>query len=139
MLALVIDGTLASDDLAHDLDVLAGATPGLRVGDAVPALGDLRAGGSEAEEEAAAGELVDRRPGHRRRRRGPRRDLQDRGAEVDLRRPRRQPGQHADHVGTVALGRPERLEAELPGRGDELERTLASRADAPITQVQSKL
>ena len=62
MLALVVDRALAGDDLAHDLDVLAGAAPGLRVGHAVPALGDLRAGGAEAEDEAPAGELVDRRP-----------------------------------------------------------------------------
>ena len=55
MLALVIDLVLAGDDLAHDFDVLAGAAPGLGVRDAVPALGDLRAGRAEAEEEAAAG------------------------------------------------------------------------------------
>ena len=111
VLALVVDRALAGDDLAHDFDVLAGAAPGLGVGHAVPALGDLRAGGAEAEEEAAAGELVDRRPGHRRRRRRARRDLEDRGAELDRRRLRRQPGEHADHVGAVGLGRPDRLEA----------------------------
>ena len=86
VLALVVDRALAGDDLAHDFDVLAGAAPGLRVGHAVPAFGDLRAGGAEAEEEAAAGEFVDRRPGHRRRGRRARRHLQDRGAEVDRRR-----------------------------------------------------
>ena len=111
VLALVLDRALAGDDLAHHFDVLAGAAPGLGVGDAVPALGDLRAGGAEAEEEAAAGELVDRRPGHRRGGGRAGRHLHDRGAEVDRRRLRRQPGEHADHVGAVGLGRPDRLEA----------------------------
>ena len=115
VLALVVDRALAGDDLAHHFDVLAGAAPGLRVGDPVPALGDLRARGPEAEEEAAAGEFVDRRPGHRRRRGRARRHLHDRRAEVDLLGLRRQPGEHADHVGAVGLGRPDRLVAEPLG------------------------
>ena len=119
VLALVLEPALAGDDLLDDLDVLAGAAPGLRVGDAVPALGDLRAGGAEAEDEAAAREGVDRDAGHRRRGRGPRRDLEDRGAELDRLGLRREVGEHADRVGAVGLGRPDRVEAgasRRPGR-----------------------
>src|SRR5260221_4096451 len=101
VLALVFELALAGDDLAHHFDVLAGAAPGLRVGNAVPAFGDLRPGGAEAEEEAAAGELVDRRPRHRGGGRRARRHLQDRGAEVDRLRLRGEPGKDADHVGAI--------------------------------------
>ena len=139
VLALVVDRALAGDDLAHDFDVLAGAAPGLRVGDAVPALGDLRAGGAEAEDEAAARELVDRRAGHRRRRRRTGGHLEDRGAELDRRRLRGQPGEHADHVGAVGLGRPDRLEAGLLGGLHDLQGLLAGRADAPVAEVQAQL
>src|SRR4051794_4458521 len=139
MLALAIDLVLAGDDLAHDFDVLTGAAPGLGVGHAVPAFGDLRAGGAEAEEEAAAGELVDRRAGHRGGGGWARRNLHDRRAELDRRRLRRQPGEHADHVGAVGLSRPDRLEACALRRLNHLEGVLAGRADAPVTEVESEL
>src|SRR5204862_7070720 len=67
VLALVVERALARNDLADDLDVLAGAAPGLRVRHAVPALGDLRARGPEPEDEPPARELVDRDAGHGRR------------------------------------------------------------------------
>src|SRR5581483_58443 len=54
VLAPVLEPALAGDDLLDDLDVLASPAPGLLVGDAVPALRDLRAGGAEAEDEAPA-------------------------------------------------------------------------------------
>ena len=139
VLALVFERPLAGDDLAHDFDVLAGATPRLGVGNPVPALGDLWAGRPEAEHEAAAGELVDRRPGHRRGRRRPGRHLHDRGAELDLRGLPGEPGEHADHVGAVGLGRPDRLVVGLLGGTHDLERVLAGGADAPVAEVQSKL
>ncbi len=109
--ALVIKRALTGDDLADDLDVLARATPRLRIGDAVPALGDLRAGRAEAEDEAAAGEVVERRAGHRCRGGRARRDLQDRGAELDRLRLRDQPGEDGDDVGAIRLRRPHGLEA----------------------------
>ena len=139
VLALVVERALAGDDLADHLDVLAGPAPGLGVGHAVPAFGDLGAGRAEAEHEAAAGELVDRRPRHRRRGRRARRDLEDRGAEVDRRRLRREPGEDADDVGAVGLGGPDRLEAGPLGRLDDLDGLLPGRADSPVSEVQSKL
>src|SRR6188474_2833949 len=139
MLALTVDRPLAGDDLAHHFDVLAGPAPGLGVGDAVPALRDLRAGGAEAEEEAAARELVDRRTRHRRRRGWPGRNLHDRRPELDRLGLRRQPGEHADHVGAVGLGRPDRLVAVALRGTDHLEGVLAGRADAPVAKVESEL
>ena len=50
-LAVVLDRLAAGDDLADDVDVLARAGQRPRVGLAVPALDDLRAGGAEAEDE----------------------------------------------------------------------------------------
>src|SRR3954451_4985442 len=139
VLALVIDRPLAGDDLPHHFDVLAGASPRLCIRHPVPALGDLGAGGAEAEEEAAAGEFVDRRPGHRRRRGRARRHLQDRRAEVDLLGPRRQPGEHADHVGAVGLGGPDRLEAHPLGGEALLRGFLAGRSEPTVTEVESEL
>ena len=112
---------------------------GFAYGHPVPALGDLRAGGAEAEEEAPAGELVDRRPGHRRRRRGAGGNLEDRGAELDRRRLRGEPGEHADHVGAVGLGGPDRLEAGRLGRLHDLDGILARRADSPVAEVEAQL
>ena len=139
VLALVVERALAGDDLAHDLDVLAGAAPGLRVGHAVPALGDLRARRAEAEDEAAAGELVDRRPGHRRGGGRAGGHLHDRGAELDRLGLRGQPGEHADHVGAVGLGHPDRFEAGLSAAQHDLEGLLAARTDAPVAEVESEL
>ena len=139
VLALVVDLALAGDDLADDFDVLAGAAPGLGVGNAVPAFGDLRPGGAEAEEEAAAGELVDRRTGHRGGCGRAGGHLHDRGAEVDRLRLPGQPGEHADHVGAVGLGRPDRLVAGGLGGANHLEGVLSGRADAPVAEVESEL
>src|SRR3954452_24524180 len=139
MLTLVVDLVLAGDDLANDFDVLAGAAPGLGVGDAVPAFGDLWTGGAEAEEEAAAGELVDRRAGHRRGRWRTSGHLHDRGAKVDRLRLPGQPGEHADHVGTIGLSRPDRLVADRLGGVDHLEGVLSGRTDAPVAKVESEL
>jgi len=49
VLSPVVDLRLAGDDLAHDFDVLASASPGLPVRDAIPAFGDLWTGGTETE------------------------------------------------------------------------------------------
>ena len=125
VLALVLERALAGDDLADDLDVLAGAAPRLRVGHAVPALGDLRARRAEAEHETAAGEHVDRRAGHRGGGGRARRHLHDRRAELDRLGLRGEPGEDGDDVGAVALGDPDRLEPVRLGRADEIDRLLA--------------
>ena len=140
VLALVVDRALAGDDLAHDFDVLAGAAPGLRVRHAVPALGDLRARRAEAEEEAAAGEFVDRGAGHRGGGGRAGGHLHDRGAEFDRRRSA--PASQAStltHVGAVGLGHPDRLVAGCLGGLDHLEGVVSRGADAPVTKVESKL
>src|SRR5262245_1618558 len=54
LLSSKLGGFLALEDLADDLDVLAGAGERLSVAHAVPALDDLRTGRSEAQDEAAA-------------------------------------------------------------------------------------
>ena len=60
MRAVVLD-RLAAQGGADDLDVLARAAERLAPRDAVPALDHLRPGGAEPEQDAAAGELVERR------------------------------------------------------------------------------
>jgi hypothetical protein len=49
---------LAREDRRDDLSVLARAGQRIAVGDAVPALDDLRPGRAEPEQEAAAGEVI---------------------------------------------------------------------------------
>ncbi len=135
VLSVMLERPLAGDDLADDLDVFACPPPRLRVGNAVPALRDLRAGGAEAEHEAASGERVQGRPGHRRSRRRPRRDLHDRRAELDPLGLRGQPAEHGDDVGAVALGDPDGVEPVRLRRPDEVDRLLALRPDSPIAEV----
>ena len=55
---------------------------------------------------------VERRRGHRGHRRGARRHLHDRGAELDALGVRHRPGERRDRVGAVGLGGPRRVEAE---------------------------
>ena len=62
-----------------------------------------------------------------------------RGAEFDRLRLGREPGEHADDVGAVGLGGPDRFEAGPLGRAHDLHRVLAGRADSPISKVQSEL
>src|SRR5262249_44412614 len=64
--------------------------------------------------------------------------LHDRRAQVDRAGLRRQPGEHADHVGAVGLGRPDRLEAGRLGGLHDLDRVVASGADAPVAEVESE-
>ena len=137
--AVVGDRALAGDDLAHDFHVLARAPPGLRVGDAVPALRDLRPRGTEAEDEAAARERVDRAAGHRCGGRRARGHLHDRGPELDRLGLGREPGQHADHVGAVGLGHPDRLVAAALRVAHDLDRVLALGADPPVAEVETQL
>ena len=137
--AVVGDRALAGDDLAHDFHVLARAPPGLRVGDAVPALRDLRPRGTEAEDEAAARERVDRAAGHRRGGRRPRGHLHDRGAEVDGAGLSGQPRRHRHDVGSIRFRHPDRLEPQPLGVADEIQRLPPPRADAPVADTHTEL
>src|SRR4029077_16978496 len=101
VLALLLEAAIAGDYLLDDLDVLARAPPGLLVGHAVPALGDLWARRTEAEDEAPPGEGVDRDPGHRGGGGLAGGDLEDRRAELDGLGLGGQIGEHADRVGAV--------------------------------------
>ena len=84
VLRAVVLERLAAQRLADDLDVLARLRERLPPRLAVPALDDLRAGGSEPEQEAAAREQVERRRGHRRVRGRAAGDLHDRAADLDV-------------------------------------------------------
>ena len=84
-LALELDA-LARERHAHDGDVLARALQLLGEALSVPALGDLRAGGADAEDHAPVGELVDRGGGHRGHGGRAAGHLEDPRAEPDLAR-----------------------------------------------------
>ena len=137
-LALELERLLASEHLADDLDVLAGASERLAVRLAVPALHDLRAGHAETEDEAALAQVVDGDGVHRRRRRRATGELHHAGAQLDRRRVRGEVGEWAERVGAPRLGRPHRVEAEalrLLGQFDEV----AGRQSAPVPPRESEL
>ena len=142
MRAVVLD-RLAAERGADDLDVLARAAERLAVRDAVPALDDLRPRGAEAEEEAAARELVERRDRHRRHRGRARRHLHDRGADPDLLGGRGDPARHRDRVRAPGLRRPDGVEAEPVGvlrhrdrRRSGRRSRAASRASSPADPMR---
>src|ERR1019366_7561340 len=83
---------------ADDGDVLTGALELLAEALTVPALGDLRSGGADAEDHAPVRELVDGGSGHRGHRRRAPGHLEDARAEADL---GRLPGEPAEHGGRV--------------------------------------
>ena len=83
-LAVELDA-FARERHAHDRDVLARALQLLGEALPVPALGDLRPGGADAEDHAPVRELVDRRGRHRGHRRRAAGHLEDARAEADLR------------------------------------------------------
>jgi hypothetical protein len=80
-LAVVLDGSVAANDGAHDLDVLTRACQRLRVRLAVPPLDDLRTRCPEAEDEAASREVIERDRRHGRGGRCAGAHLHDRRAE----------------------------------------------------------
>jgi hypothetical protein len=80
--AVVLDG-LAAEPGADDFDILPRPSERLAPGNAVPALDDLRAGRAEAEQDAAARQLVERRRRHHGHGGGAGGHLQDRGADPD--------------------------------------------------------
>jgi hypothetical protein len=106
----------AGERRSHDRDVL--TRPGQRrsVRDAVPALDDPRPADAETEPQAAARQVVDRRGGHRRGRRRPRRHLQDPRADRDRRRVRCDPRREDGRIRPPRFRHPDRLEARRPRR-----------------------
>ena len=109
----------------------------LREALAVPALGHLRPGRADPEEHPPAGDLVERRRGHRRHRRRAARHLEDRGSDLDLVRVRREPREHGRRVGAVGLRGPEGV---VPGGLrflHESELFLGRQPEPPIANVQA--
>src|SRR3954463_5371588 len=136
-LTVKLDRCFAREHLSHDLDVLARARERLAVVVAVPALRDLRPGGTEPEHEPAAGEMIEGERRHCHRRRRTRRKLTDRSAELDPRRRRTPPHERCERVGAVRLRGPHRIDRE-PLRFGERRGHVARRLRAPITEHQAK-
>ena len=121
--ALVGDRPLAAEDLAHDLDGVAGAGDGLGPRLAVPALHDLRTRQTEPDDHApGTGHGLD--GGERHRGGGGRtgRQLHHAGGELDARRERGEIPERGQRVGAVGLARPHRVVAELLDQLDPLDR-----------------
>ena len=105
----------------------------------VPPLGHLRPRGAEAEQHPTAREHVDRGRGHGGHPRAPRRNLEDRRPEPDPARARGQPGQHGGGVGTVGLGRPDRVIAEPLGLLDDGQVVGRRHAGNQVAEVHAEL
>ena len=103
----VVGHGLAGERRADDGDVLPRPRERLVETHAVPALRHLRARDAEAEAEAAGTEQVEGGRGHRRHGRGPRRDLEDGGAQVDPLGAGGEETQHGRGVRPVRLGAPD--------------------------------
>ena len=138
VLAVVLE-QVAPEGCPHDLDVLARLRERLPPRLPVPALDDLRARRAEPEQEATAGEEVERRGRHRGVGRRAAGDLHDPGPELDLRGRRPEPREHAHAVRSPGLGRPGRVVAEplrLLGERDRLERARPRRR---VSHVEPEL
>src|SRR6266540_5243044 len=94
---------VAPEDRPDDLDVLARPGERLAVRDAVPPLDHLGSAHPETQPEPPARQVVERDRRHGRRRRGPCRDLHDRGAEFEPAGPRRHPRQPRSEEHTSEL------------------------------------
>ena len=136
--AVVGDDVLPGDDLAHDVDVLAGAGQRLLEGLAVPAFDDLGAGHAEPEDEPAAGEVVHGDGGHAHGGGRAGRQLAQGGTQADPLGLRAPPGQRGEGVGAVGLGGPDRVVAQALGLGDQLD-GVGGRPRSPVPQLQSDL
>ena len=91
-----------------------------RIGLPVPAFNYLRAGGADAEDEAAAREVVERHRRHRGGRGRARGELSDGGAELDAATSANPTRRAASGIRAVGLGRPDRVESEAFGLSDGL-------------------
>ena len=129
---------LARPDVAQDRDVLARAREWLGERHPVPALHDLRAGHAQAEDEAPATEVIERHRRHRGGGRLARRELHDRGPELELLGRRPPPGQRRQAVRAVGLRGPDRVEPQLFGLEHRLGRA-GRRPPGPVAGVQPEL
>ena len=137
-LAVELDA-LAGERHAHHGDVLARALQLLGEALPVPALGDLRPRGADAEDHAPARELVDRGGRHRGHRRRAGGHLEDPRAEADPRGLTRQPAEHGRGVRAVGLGGPHRVIAQPLGLLDDVQLVLRAEAEAPVADVHAEL
>ena len=138
LLSFVPHRRLAREHLAHDGDVVPEPPVGPPPRLPVPALDDLGSRDTEAgDHPAAPGEGVEGAHGHRGRRRGPRRELHDAGAEPDASGERGEIGQGRDGVRPVSLGRPHRIEPQPLGLEDLLHGQME--LGTGITNAQSEL
>ena len=137
VLALVCDD-VPPQCRADDLDVLARLAERLAPRLAVPALDHLWPRRSEPEQEAAAGEEVERRRRHRRVRGSASRDLHDRRAELDPLRAPRQPAEDADRVRAPGLRDPDGVEAEPLGFLHEREQLGGVRAGRRVAEAEAE-
>ena len=135
----VVAHAFAAQRHPHDLDVLARPLQLAAEALPVPALCDLRPARADAQQHAAAGELVERRRGHRGHRRRAAGHLEDRRAELDALGLGREPGEDRDRVGAVGLGGPDRVVAEPLGLLDELELLGGAEPEAPVADVDAEL
>ena len=136
--AVVLD-ELAAQRCANDLDVLARLLERLSPRLAVPALDDLWPRRPETEQEAAAGQEVERGRRHRRVRRRAAGDLHDRRAELDPLGRRPEPGEDGHAVRSPCLRGPGGVVAEslrLLRHRDRLERARAGRR---VPHVEAEL
>ena len=121
--ALMRNGTLALQDLLDDGHVIAHAIGRLAPRLAMPAFDDLRAGHADAQHHASlAGHGIDGLRAHGQVGRGARGQRRDAGAQADALGQRADEGQRRDGVGTVGLGGPHRVESELFGTQNALDR-----------------
>src|SRR4029450_1174726 len=127
-----------SEDAADDLDILTRLGERLPPGLAVPALDDLRAGEPEAEQEAPAGHEVERCGGHRGIRRRSGRHLEDRRADLQRGRRRREPGEHGGRVGSPRFRSPGRVVTEALGFVRELHQLRRIRPGRRIPHVEAE-
>src|SRR3954447_149659 len=112
MLAVMFEWPLAVEHLADDCDIFAGTHERFAERHAMPALDDLRPGGTDAAQKPVARQRLQ---GHRRHRGAGRRagrHLHDAGARLDASRARQHPGDWTDRVCAVSLAGPYRVETE---------------------------
>ncbi len=111
----VVEDLLAAQDHVDDLDVFLRPLDRLLELLAVPVLDDAGARGAEADDHAAAAELVERRGGHREDRRRAAEHGRDAGAELDLLGRQGDLGEERELVAAPGLGREDGFDADFLG------------------------
>ncbi len=116
-LPFVLD-PFAGGDLAHHVDVFARALERPVEDTAMPA-GDRLVGDTEPEQQAAAGQILQRRRLNAEGHRAAAVNMVNRRAQFDFFRPARHRRQHDEWVGAVRFAFPKGAEADLLGQFDE--------------------